>query len=200
MSRGGARRKDKLRRDLRLVAEHLRHNASPFKDCPHEDVGWTLSPKNLPAIHCRDCLLVATGGSVVLARQRAAAAGTQPPPPSKSPKGTTPSEASGSALPDQDPLTTQIMQQAAGKPPELEGLQQAVKQLLEHAQHTPLAPNSTLFGVPIVTSPSPPFPSAYKVKMALEAYSQGLLSKHQAESLLGLPISDKPDNLFASET
>lgn len=87
MARGGARRKEKWRRDLRVVAEHLRHNASPFKECPHEDVSWTFSVTNLPAIQCRDCGLTATGGSIVMARTRAAAEGTPKTPPAKSPKG-----------------------------------------------------------------------------------------------------------------
>ena len=87
MSRGGARRRNRWRRDLRLVSKYLRHDAAPFKDCTHEDVRWTFSATSLPAIQCQDCGLMATGGSVVMARGLAAAGGTPPKPPAKSPKG-----------------------------------------------------------------------------------------------------------------
>ncbi len=171
MARGGARRKDKWRRDLRLVSKYLRHDAAPYKDCAHEDVRWTFSATSLPAILCQDCGLLATGGSVVMARLLAAVGGTPPKPPTKSPKGKEASlggvSISPETLAELEAATTG--QAAPGK-----------------TWGSESGPEPHVFGIPIVVSPL--MPSATKLKLVLEAYNQGIVSKQQAESIIGLPI------------
>ncbi len=98
-----------------------------------------------------------------MARQLAAAEGTPPKPPSKSPKGISLSEALD--LQPDEMVTEALKKQAAN-------------------QASTSEPSATLFGIPILT------PSSYKVQETLEAYKQGIISKHQVESIIGLPISD----------
>ena len=205
MSRGGARRKDKWRRDLRAVSKYLRHDAAPFKDCPHTNVGWTLSVTGLPAIVCWDCQLMATGGSIVLARQQAAAGDTPKTPPAKNPKGISLSEASGPAYSPpkglEEMLSSLHTAKAAKKTPteilidpETQDLLKTEMAKLTIVQGVPPEPGqqpiTTLFGIPVVVAMGTT-PSGYQIEVILEAYKQKLISKHQAESLIGLPIVDE---------